>query len=395
MRLDRSKLRVAALGLLTAGATTAAVALATPVAATGQIHGAGNPHAIAGSYIVALKAGATASATGLAAKYGASVGHTYGHALRGFEARVSQAGAMRLAADPAVESVTQNSIVWGDGTQSPVPSWGLDRIDQRNLPLNNTYNFPDSAGAGVTAYIIDTGIEFGHADFGGRAVSGFDAVDGGSADDCHGHGTHVAGTVGGTSFGVAKAVRLVAVRVLGCDGSGTFAGVIAGIDWVTGDHDPGERAVANMSLGGSRNRDVDNAVTASIADGVSYAVSAGNSNTNACNQSPARTPNALTVGATAINDQRASFSNIGRCLDLFAPGVNIVSARLGGGSVAFSGTSMSSPHVAGAAALILGAGLATTPAGVTDLILGNATAGVVGNPGARSPNLLLYTGFLN
>jgi subtilisin family serine protease len=245
----------------------------------------------------------------------------------------------------------------------------------------------------VTAYIIDTGIRLSHEQFGGRAVSGFDAVDGGSADDCNGHGTHVAGTVGGTTYGVAKSVRLVAVRVLGCNGSGSTSGVIAGIDWVTGNHATGAPAVANMSLGGGASTALDNAVNASINDGVTYAIAAGNSNANACNTSPARVPNAITVGATTSSDARSSFSNYGTCLDVFAPGSSITSAWHTSNSATntISGTSMAAPHVAGVAALALGAVPSDTPAAVRTKIVNSATQGVVGNPGSGSPNLLLYS----
>jgi hypothetical protein len=254
--------------------------------------------------------------------------------------------------------------------------------------------FSTTAG-GVRAYIIDTGIRFTHTDFGGRAVTGFDAIDGGAADDGHGHGTHVAGTVGGSSFGVAKGVTLVGVRVLNNAGQGTTAQVVAGIDWVTGDHDPGELAVANMSLGGGIDTAIDNAVTNSIADGVSYAVAAGNENgANACNRSPARTPNAITVGSTTTSDARSSFSNIGTCLDIFAPGSSITSAWRTSDTATntISGTSMATPHIAGAAALVLAQNPSFTPQQVRDSLVNNATTGVVTNPGTGSPNRLLFVG---
>ena len=390
MRLLPSKTRAVTLGLLTAGITVAALAIATPVAASGQILGVGSPGAVAGSYIVVMKDTATTSPAGLAGRYGATVGHTYRHAVRGFEARISDAGARRLAADPAVAYVEQNSIVWGDATQSPVPSWGLDRIDQRNLPLDNSYTFPNTA-TNVHFYSIDTGVFFGHNDFGGRASTGFDAITpGGTAADCNGHGSHTSSTAGGSAFGVAKGVSIVAVRVLDCNGSGTFAQVVAGVDWVTGNAI--KPAVANMSLGGGANSALDAAVAASIASGVTYSVSAGNANSNACNQSPARVAAAITVAATDINDQRASFSNRGRCVDLFAPGVAITGAWIGGANetLTISGTSMSAPHVAGAAAILLFAHPTWTPQQVRDRIVADATRGVVGNRGGGSPNLLLF-----
>jgi len=278
-----------------------------------------------------------------------------------------------------------------DTTQSNA-TWGLDRLDQRDLPLNATYSY-DKTGSGVTAYIIDTGIRLSHNDFGGRATSGYDAIDGGSADDCNGHGTHVSGTVGGTTYGVAKGVRLVAVRVLDCGGSGSNSGVIAGVNWVTSNHAAGQPAVANMSLGGGVSTALDQAVSNSIADGVTYALAAGNSNANACNSSPARTPNAITVGATTSSDARASYSNYGTCLDVFAPGSNITSAWSTSNTATntISGTSMASPHVAGAAAVYLEGNPGATPAQVASALSGAATTGKVTSPGSGSPNRLLYS----
>jgi subtilisin family serine protease len=352
--------------------------------------------AIPNSYIVVFKdtmvssASVAGKAAELSAKVGGKVGFRYTQALRGFEISVNEKAARKLATDPTVAFIEQNHTVSINGTQAPVPSWGLDRIDQRNLPLNNSYTYPVT-GTGVRAYIVDTGIRFSHTDFGGRAVTGFDAIDGGSADDAHGHGTHVAGTVGGTSFGVAKGVTLVGVRVLNASGSGTNAQVIAGIDWVTGDHDPGELAVANMSLGGAGNA-LNAAVANSIADGVSYAVAAGNESTDACTRTPASTPTAITVGATDINDNRASFSNFGTCLDIFGPGVNITSAWFTSDTATntISGTSMATPHVAGAAALVLAQNPSFTPQQVRDSLFNNATNGVVINPGTGSVNKLLF-----
>ena len=244
----------------------------------------------------------------------------------------------------------------------------------------------------MKAYIIDTGIRSTHSDFGGRATSGYDAIDGGSADDCNGHGTHVAGTVGGTTYGVAKGVSLVAVRVLDCGGSGTTSGVIAGVNWVTSNHGAGQPAVANMSLGGGASSALDTAVSNSIADGVTYALAAGNSNANACNSSPARTPNAITVGATTSSDARASFSNYGTCVDIFAPGSSITSAWYTSNTATntISGTSMASPHVAGAAAVYLEANPSATPAQVASALIAAATTGKVTSPGTGSPNRLLY-----
>ena len=381
---------VGRIGALTAGVTFAAVALAGPAqAAGGQIQQAGGATAVSGSYIVVLKDGVSTSAAGVAARYGAAVGQTYSHALRGFEARVSEATARRIAADPSVAFVEQNHTVTISATQTPTPSWGLDRIDQRNLPLNNSYTFPTTAST-VHAYIIDTGIRFSHNDFGGRAVSGFDAIDGGNADDCHGHGTHVSGTVGGSSFGVAKGVTLVGVRVLDCAGSGTFAQVIAGIDWVTANAI--KPAVANMSLGGGPDAATDTAVRNSIASGVSYAIAAGNSSQNACNFTPARVAEAITVGATDINDNRASFSNRGRCLDIFAPGVAITSAWNASDTATntISGTSMATPHVAGVAARYLQGNPGASPATVRNAIVNDATTGVLSGIPSGTANRLLF-----
>jgi subtilisin family serine protease len=254
----------------------------------------------------------------LAAKHGGSVGHKYRHALNGFELRISEAAARQIAALPQVKYVQQNHQVTIFGTQTPTPSWGLDRIDQRALPLNNSYTYPNT-GAGVTAYIIDTGIRTTHSDFGGRATWGTNTTGDGNNTDCHGHGTHVASTTGGSTYGVAKGVSLIAVKVLNCSGSGTTAGVNSGINFVTSHHTTGA-AVANMSLGGGFSQAQNDAVTASINDGVTYAIAAGNSNANACTFSPASTPAAITLGSSTNTDARSSFSNIGTCLDLFAPG---------------------------------------------------------------------------
>ncbi|WP_433350189.1 proprotein convertase P-domain-containing protein [Micromonospora sp. CA-111912] len=389
------------LGLAATAATTA-VALGTPAMAApaeGEILHAGGATAVADSYIVVFKDTAvtrslvTASAKDLAARHGGTVARTYQNSVRGFEARLSAQQARRLAADPAVKYVEQNHTVSIAGTQTPTPSWGLDRIDQRNLPLNNTYTYPNN-GAGVTAYIIDTGVRFTHSDLGGRAITGFDAIDGGSADDGNGHGTHVAGTVGGTAHGVAKGVTLVGVRVLDNAGSGTYAQVISGIDWVTADHDPGELAVANMSLGGPADQALNDAVTASIADGVTYGVAGGNESTDACTKSPASTPTAITVGATTSTDAKASYSNYGTCLDIFGPGSSITSAWNTSDTATntISGTSMAAPHVTGAAALVLAANPSYTPQQVRDKLYNDATSDVVTGGGTGSPNKLLYTG---
>jgi subtilisin family serine protease len=383
--------RLAAISIATTAALATVMAGSPGLAApsTGEILRTEN--AVPGSYIVVLKDTAVGGRAGtqqaavaqtartLAGKYGASIGHTYGDALNGFSAQLSEKAAKRLAADPSVAYVEEDGIFTIAATQLN-PPWGLDRIDQRALPLNQSYTYV-STGTNVTAYIIDTGIRITHTDFGGRAVHGYDAIDNAlPADDCNGHGTHVAGTTGGRVYGVAKNVRLVGVRVLNCAGSGTWAQVIAGINWVTSNHQPGQPAVANMSLGGSLNTSVNNAVTNSIADGVSYAVAAGNSNANACNFSPASAPNAITVGATGSNDARASFSNFGSCVDIWAPGVGILSAWYTSNTAtsSLSGTSMASPHVAGAAARVLQNNPTWTPLQVRNYLVSTASPVAVG-----------------
>ncbi|SEQ79241.1 S8 family peptidase [Lentzea albida] len=387
--------RAAGIGLV-AGTALALSSVSATAAPEGEIRNLGAPNSVKDSYIVVLKDFSTTSTDDLSAKYGAKVKHSYKSALRGFSAQMSESQAKRLAADPAVAYVEQDGEVRISETQAPTPSWGLDRIDQRALPLDNSYTYPNR-GAGVTAYIIDTGIRLTHTDFGGRAVSGTDTVDNDAdASDCNGHGTHVAGTVGGTRFGVAKDVKLVAVRVLNCSGSGTFAGVIAGIDWVTADvqANPARKpAVANMSLGGGANQTVDDAVSRSIAAGVTYGLAAGNdSGGNACNTSPARTPEAITVGSTDRTDARSSFSNLGTCLDIFAPGRDITSAWLTNDDATntISGTSMATPHVVGAAAVYLGSSPTATPQQVRDALVDNATSDAVTSPGTGSPNKLLH-----
>ena len=355
-------------------------------------------------YIVVMKKGTFA---GPRASISASVGRVageqavapdfvYSTVVQGFAARLTGEQLAALRADPRVDYVEADQPMFATTTQTGA-TWGLDRIDQRNLPLSTTYGYT-ADGTGVTAYVIDTGMRLSHSQFGGRAVSGFDAVDGGSADDCNGHGTHVAGTVGGSTYGVAKNVHLVAVRVLDCSGSGTTAGVIAGVDWVTANHV--SPAVANMSLGGGASTTLDNAVANAIASGVTFAIASGNGNflgigVNACNVSPARVAAALTVGATDKTDKRASFSNYGTCLDLFAPGVSITSSWYSNDTATntIGGTSMASPHVAGVAALYLQGNPSATPATVASALIANATTGKVTSPGTGSPNRLLFTNY--
>ncbi len=379
--MSPTRLLVACLTVL-AGVVVPAPAVATTgVAAIG---------AVPGRYVVMLRAdrvgtqGAVASARRLA---GDAVGRVFGVRTPGFTAQLTPQAALRLAADPAVAVVEPDRVVRVATTQRRAP-WNLDRIDTRSRAYSGTYT-PSDAGGGVRAYVIDTGIRISHREFGGRASYGHDFVDGGGANDCAGHGTHVAATLGGARYGVAKNVRLVAVRVLGCDGTGLLSNVIAGVTWVT-DYAV-KPAVANLSIGGGSSAALDQAVASSIASGVTYAVAAGNEAGNACFGSPSDVRAAITVAATDRNDRRASFSNYGNCVDLFAPGVGIPSAVSSSNTATatMDGTSMAAPHVAGAAALILAAHPTYSPATVqTILIRQAATRRVQDRSG--SPDRLLY-----
>jgi subtilisin family serine protease len=330
----------------------------------------------------------------LTLKHGGLRDHTYTKALKGFSVKMSEQMARKLAADPRVAWVEEDGEMSIDTTQTNA-TWGIDRIDQRDRPLNGTFVYTRT-GSGVKAYIIDTGIRTTHTQFGGRAINGFDAVDGSlPAADCNGHGTHVSGTVGGSTYGVAKGVTLVAVRVLDCAGSGTTSGVIAGIDWVRGDHAAGQPAVANMSLGGGASASLDTAVNNCINDGVTFAIAAGNSNANACNFSPARVAAAITVGSTTSSDARSSFSNFGTCLDIFAPGSSITSAWNTSDTATntISGTSMATPHVTGVAALFLSGNPTALPSTVRDALVNNASLNKISSAGTGSPNRLLFTNY--
>lgn len=378
----------AAMALGLAGTAPAHGATAPAPPAEGRVLGADRAEAIPGQYIVALDGAASISAgpaaDALVARHGGTVRTVYSTAFRGFALKATAAQARKLAAEPGVRYVQADAVVRATGTQPNPPSWGLDRVDGTK---DSSYTYPNE-GEGVTAYIVDTGLYRQHTDFENRASSGYDFIDN-DADsaDCHGHGTHVAGTVGGKSYGVAKKARLVGVRVLNCQGSGSTSQIVAGMDWVA--RNAQKPAVANMSLGGSSDQAMDDAVQGAINAGIPVAVAAGNDNRDACNTSPARLPAAITLGSTDSNDARSSFSNYGRCLDLFAPGGSIVSTRMGGGSQTMSGTSMASPHAAGAAAIHLSAHPNATPQQVRDALVNNALSGVVTNPGASSPNRLL------
>jgi subtilisin family serine protease len=360
-----------------------------------------NKNKIPNSYIVVLESrldDVDGVADEMTKQHFGKMKHLYKAALKGFAAEMSEKEAAKLAADPRVKYVEEDSIVSIDTTQTGA-TWGLDRIDQRNLPLDGNYTYNTTA-SNVHAYIVDTGILTSHTQFGGRASVGVDEIgDGHNGIDCNGHGTHVAGTVGGSTYGVAKGVSLVAVRVLDCSGSGTNSGVIAGVNWVA--QNAIKPAVANMSLGGGASQALDDAVTGAVNAGVVFCVAAGNGDSlgnpqDACTTSPARAAAAITVSATDSTDTKASWANYGTCVDIFAPGVNITSSWYSSTTATntISGTSMATPHVAGASALYLAGNTTATPASVASALTSNATSGVVKSPGTGSPNRLLYTGFI-
>jgi subtilisin family serine protease len=331
----------------------------------------------------------------LVAEHGGTLRFTYRNALAGFAATLPAPALEEIRRNPNVLYVEHDAVATVS-TEESAGSWGLDRIDQRALPLSGTYVY-ETEGGGVRAYVIDTGIRTTHVEFEGRAWRGVEAdfvFDGRAGDDCHGHGTHVGGTIGGNTYGVAKAVDLVAVRVLNCQGSGSYAAVIAGVDWVTGDYQSrGVPAVANMSLGGPYSQALNDALAASVEAGVVHVVAAGNDNSDACLSSPSAEPQALTVGSTTSSDGRSSFSNWGYCLDLFAPGSGITSATAGSDTQTgtWSGTSMASPHVAGVAVLYLGVNPGANPTTVKYHVLSQATTGVVLGAGSGSPDKLLHS----
>ncbi|MCX4642384.1 S8 family serine peptidase [Streptomyces sp. NPDC058293] len=387
---------------LTAAIATAATAVGVTVfagslagastPAEGKVYGLDAKGAVSGSYIVLLDQKANTDAKqGLAKEYGGKLKRAYSSAVNGFSVNgLSETEAKRLAADSSVAKVVQNKKFHIDATQDNPPSWGLDRIDQADTAGDKKYTYPDSAGEGVTAYVIDTGVRVSHKDFGGRATSGFDAIDNDdNADDGNGHGTHVAGTIAGEAHGVAKKAKIVAVRVLDNEGSGTTEQVVAGIDWVTKNHQG--PSVANMSLGGGADEALDAAVQKAIASGVTFAVAAGNESADASAGSPARVKEAITVASSTKDDKQSDFSNYGSVVDIYAPGSDITSDWNTGDDATntISGTSMATPHVVGAAAVYLSGHKDATPADVSKALTDGATPDKISNASEGTPNKLL------
>ncbi|UYQ64603.1 S8 family peptidase [Streptomyces peucetius] len=378
--------------LAAAGPLSATAQSAAPAPELAPLHRSAN--AVPGRYIVTLSD--TADSAAMTGEVGVKALFTYSSALRGFAADLSAEQLRQVRLLPGVvaveEDATVKAVAGAPSSLAPAASWGLDRIDQRRLPLDDGFTAGGS-GQGVNAYILDTGIDYAHSEFGGRATFGYDAVgDGRRGQDCQGHGTHVAGTVGGRTYGVATEASLVSVRVLDCEGGGTASEVIAGMDWVAAN--AVQPAVLNASLGGGRSIAVNNAADALADSGVLPVVAAGNEAQNACNVSPASAERVLTVGATNSSDQETDFSNHGACLGLYAPGASIVSARLGGGSVSLNGTSMASPHVTGVAALYKSEHPTANATEVAGWIIDKSTKGLVTGISPGSPNRLLYTGGL-
>ncbi|EKY32734.1 alkaline serine exoprotease A precursor [Vibrio cholerae] len=401
--------------------STFSVAATSALAQPNQLVGKSSPQQLAplmkaasgkgikNQYIVVLKQPATImsndlqafqqftqrSVNALANKHALEIKNVFDSALSGFSAELTAEQLQALRADPNVDYIEQNQII----TVNPIISasanaaqdnvtWGIDRIDQRDLPLNRSYNY-NYDGSGVTAYVIDTGIAFNHPEFGGRAKSGYDFIDNDNdASDCQGHGTHVAGTIGGAQYGVAKNVNLVGVRVLGCDGSGSTEAIARGIDWVA--QNASGPSVANLSLGGGISQAMDQAVARLVQRGVTAVIAAGNDNKDACQVSPAREPSGITVGSTTNNDGRSNFSNWGNCVQIFAPGSDVTSASHKGGTTTMSGTSMASPHVAGVAALYLQENKNLSPNQIKTLLSDRSTKGKVSDT-QGTPNKLLYS----
>ncbi|MFJ8312786.1 MULTISPECIES: S8 family serine peptidase [unclassified Streptomyces] len=392
-RASRIKLTAAVTAVVAAaGVAVLNSPLAGAAPAEGPVYGLNAQGAVDGSYIVLLDKSASVDAKRkLAEEYGGKLQRDYSSTVNGFSASgLSQTEAKRLAADPAVGKVVQNKKFHISATQSNPPSWGLDRIDQTETAGDGKYTYPDSAGEGVTAYVIDTGVRISHQDFGGRASYGFNAVDNNDkADDGNGHGTHVAGTIAGTAHGVAKKAKIVAVRVLDNNGSGSTEQVVAGIDWVTKNHQG--PSVANMSLGGTADPALDEAVQKAIASGVTFGVAAGNESADAGNSSPARVKEAITVASSTKDDQQSSFSNFGSVVDLYAPGSDITSDWNTSDTATntISGTSMATPHVVGAAAIYLAGHKDATPAQVSDALVKGATPDKISNASPGTPNKLL------